>query len=226
MTVETQKQWLLPDPAYVLSCIEKWRNLDLRRKSDSEIDFELKSFIISLEKIVVSSTRKNFFRLWRVRKLDYLFKDTSECWEPPAIFSKTGRCNAEGSSVLYVSEKLRTPFEELGIQLDQQVYLIKYKQNKFLNIKRVISEEPVVNDKNGIPLFDRKGMISYQILREFIRSEFLKPVGKGTEYLHRISGSMCRVWFDEEESDGWLYPSVQSMNDLNMAIKPKSARRS
>ena len=68
-------------------------------------------------------------------------------------------------------------------------------------------------------------MLSYQILREFVRSEFLKPVGKGTEYLHRISGSMCRVWFDDKDSDGWLYPSMQSPNDLNIAIKPESAHK-
>jgi hypothetical protein len=35
---------------------------------------------------------------------------------------------------------------------------------------------------------------------------------------------MCRVWFDEADIDGWLYPSVQSINDINVAIKSESAR--
>jgi hypothetical protein len=118
-----------------------------------------------------------------------------------------------------------TRFHSLNGQSREQSYLIKYKQNESLNLKRVISEKFVLNDENGIPFFDEKSMLSYQIIREFIRSEFLKQVGEDTEYLHRISGSMCRVWFDEEESDGWLYPSVQSMNDLNIAIKPQSARK-
>lgn len=68
-------------------------------------------------------------------------------------------------------------------------------------------------------------MLSYQILREFVRSEFLKPVGKGTEYLHRISSSMCRIWFHSDDSDGWIYPSVQTPSKNNIALKPESARK-
>ena len=36
---------------------------------------------------------------------------------------------------------------------------------------------------------------------------------------------MCRVWFDTDDSDGWLYPSVQSPTDFNIAIKPESAHK-
>ena len=38
-----------------------------------------------------------------------------------------GRCNAEGTSVLYVSEELKIPFEELTIQPNEQFYAIRYK---------------------------------------------------------------------------------------------------
>ena len=34
---------------------------------------------------------------------------------------------------------------------------------------------------------------------------------------------MCRVWFDEDDIEGWLYPSVQSSSDLNIAIKTEVA---
>lgn len=66
--------------------------------------------------------------------------------------------------------------------------------------------------------------LSHQILKEFIQSEFLNPVVKGAEYFHRISGSMCRVWFDDPNTDGWRYPSVHCMNRFNIAIKQKNAR--
>lgn len=114
--MKNKKQWTLPHPAHVLACIEKWRNLDLRKKEDSEIDKELSSFLDSLETFGVSSVEKNWFKLWRLQKFNYLIKDVSECWEPPAVNSTMGRCNAKGSPVLYVSEKLKTPFEELVIQ--------------------------------------------------------------------------------------------------------------
>lgn len=223
--MNNETPWKLPHPSHVLECIEKWRNLDLRKKEDSEIDKELSSFLDSLETFGVSIIEKKWPKLWRLRKFNYLIKDVSECWEPPAVNSTMGRCNAKGLPVLYVSEKLKTPFEELVIQPNEQVYIIMYKQINRLNLKRIVSKEFKVTDTNGKPFYDNDSMLSYQILREFVRSEFLKPVGKGTEYLHRISGSMCRVWFDDKDSDGWLYPSVQSPNDFNIAIKAESAHK-
>ena len=94
-----------------------------------------------------------------------------------------------------------------------------------MNLKIVVSDQLVAKDQNGTHLYDESSMISYQILREFIRSEFLKPVGKGTEYLHRISGAICRVWFGSGEFDGWLYPSVHTPAKNNIALKPESAHR-
>lgn len=223
--MKNESTWKLPHPSHVLTCIENWRALDLRKSSDSEIDAELSSFLDSLGEFSVSTIRTNFFTLWRLRKFHHLIKDVSECWEPPPESSKMGRCNAKGSLVLYVSEKLKTPFEELSIQPNEQVYIIKYKQIGRLNLKRVVSKEFNVTDQNGNPIYDKDSMLSYQILREFVRSEFLKPFGIGTEYLHRISASMCRVWFDTEDSDGWFYPSVQSPDDFNIAIKPESAQK-
>jgi len=223
--MKNETTWKLPHPPHVLTCIEKWRTLDLRKRSDSEIDAELSSFLDSLGEFSVSTVNKNWFKLWRLRKFHDLIKDVSECWEPPSGSSKMGRCNAKGSPVLYVSEKLKTPFEELFIQPNEQVYVIKYKQIERLNLKRIVSKEFNVTDQNGNPIYDKDSMLSYQILREFVRSEFLKPVGIGTEYLHRISASMCRVWFATEDSDGWFYPSVQSPDDFNIAIKPESAHK-
>ncbi|NUM37272.1 MAG: RES domain-containing protein [Candidatus Brocadiae bacterium] len=215
----------LPHPSRVLSCIEKWRKLDLRKKSDLQIDKALISFLNLLGSFSVSKTYKNSSKLYRLRKFEYLIKDTSECWEPPAKDAKMGRCNVKGKPVLYVSEKLKTPFEELLIKPDEHVYIIKYEQMEHLNLTRVVPEDFIETQIDGEPLYDKDGMLSYQILREFVRSEFLKPVGKGTEYLHRISASMCRVWFDDENSEGWIYPSVPSPNDLNIAIKPESAHK-
>ena len=223
--MKNKKQWTLPPPAHVLACIESWRNLDLRKKEDSEIDKELSSFLDSLETFHVSSVKQSWSKLWRLRKFNYRIKDVSECWEPPAANCPMGRCNAKGSPVLYVSEKLKIPFEELVIQPNEQVCVIMYKSIKRLNLMRIVSKKFKETNINGKPFYDDDSMLSYQILREFVRSEFLKPIGKGTEYLHRISGSMCRVWFDDKDSDGWLYPSMQSPNDLNIAIKPESAHK-
>ena len=221
----TDLPWTLPNPSLVMKSIEKWRNLDLRKMTDSELDSELSEFLDSLVTYPVSILQKSFFKLWRVRKFNYLFKDISECWEPPPDKTPMGRCNAEGNPVLYISEELNTPLEELNVSFGEQFYAIKYKCLDHLNLKNIVPEDLLSTDKEGQPIYDHESMLSYQILREFVRSEFLKPVGKGTEYLHRISASICRVWFNNNDFDGWLYPSVQSPLEKNMAIKPTSAKR-
>jgi len=219
------KKWTLSSPNLVMECIEKWRSLDLRKMTDSEIDSELSEFLDSLGVYPVSTRHTTPFKLWRIRRFNYLFKEVSECWEPPVSKAPLGRCNGSGSPVLYVSEDLETPFEELNVQPDEQVYAIKYEAIEKLNLKKIVPEDFVATDNKNNPIYDPDSMLSYQILREFVRSEFLRPVGKGTEYLHRISSSMCRVWFQNDESDGWLYPSVQSTSKSNIALKPKSARK-
>lgn len=221
----TNHKWTLPLPTHVLECIERWRNLDLRKLTDPEIDNQLSEFLDSLGIYDVSSLHTKPFKLWRIRKFHYLFKDVDECWEPPPSITPMGRCNPPGSPVLYVSKDLETPFEELNVSANEQVYAIKYEVAEKLNLKRIVPKEFISTDSENKPIYDSESMLSYQILREFVRSEFLRPVGKGTEYLHRISSSMCRVWFHNEESDGWMYPSVQTSSKNNIALKPKSARK-
>lgn len=219
------KQWKMPSPTKVLECIEKWRNLDLRKISDSDIDEQLTEFLESLGVYSITTVHTTPFKLWRIRKFNYLFKEIEECWEPPKNKAEMGRCSAPGQPVLYVSEDIETPFEELNVQPYEQVYAIKYNVVEELRVKRIVPKEFIAKDSNNNLLYDQESMISYQILREFVRSEFLRPVGEGTEYLYKISSSMCRVWFQSEDSDGWIYPSVQTPLKNNIALKPESARK-
>ena len=219
------KKWTLPSPNIVMECIEKWRNLDLRKMSDSEIDEELSDFLDTLGVYTISRIKHKPFILWRVRIFKDYFYDLSHCWEPPAQKTPIGRCNARENPVLYVSEKIETTFEELNVKTDKQVYVIEYDVSEELDLIILIPKQLCITNDNNEPIYDQESMLSYQILREFIRSEFLKPVGKGTEYLHKISSSICRIWFNSDDSDGWIYPSVQIPTNDNIALKPQSARK-
>jgi len=221
----TNHKWILPPPTHVLECIEGWRKLDLRKQTDQEIDKKLSDFLDSLGIYDISMLQIKPSKLWRIRKFHYLFKNVDECWEPQPSKTHMGRCNAQGSPVLYVSKDIETPFEELNVDTNEQVYVIQYEAVEKLNLKRIVPKDFIATDNENKPIYDSESMLSYKILREFVRSEFLKPVGKGTEYLHRISSSMCRVWFHDEESDGWMYPSVHASSKKNIALKPKSARK-
>jgi hypothetical protein len=57
-----------------MECIERWRNLDLRKLSDNGIDKELSDFLENLGHYPVSTAQTTPFKLWRLRKFKYLFK--------------------------------------------------------------------------------------------------------------------------------------------------------
>lgn len=220
----------MPKPEKVLECIEKLRCLDLKEESDDEIDEKLNSILndelngaIVNYKILIGIEW-----LYRIRRLKELFGDVSGCWAPPAEKAQLGRCNGEGDSVLYTSRDIKTPFEELKIEHNCQVYMIKYKVKEETLCLGDIVPDYYKDNPELPPIFTKEGANSYNILREYIRSEFTKPVGKGTEYLYKISSSICRTRF-KSDHDGWLYPSVHTRaykenEKNNVALKAEHAR--
>ena len=61
MTIDKEK-WSLPSPTLVMECIERWRNLDLRELSDSDIDRELSDFLDKLGHYPVSTAQTTPFK--------------------------------------------------------------------------------------------------------------------------------------------------------------------
>lgn len=223
-------EWTLPDPMHVLDCIEKWRGLDLKKMNDSEIDSELESLLESLHTYPTAGVKKTFPKLWRIRKCknpNSLYLDVQDFWEPLPEYAPMSRCNSKGDPVLYVSEKVTTPFEELTVGIGDYYYLIKYGRKAdsgSISLSRIVSDQlcPKIILNGNIPLYTGSHLISYRIIREFIRSEFLKPVSQETNYLYRISGALCRVWFNDDK-DGWYYPSVHLKREHNIALKKEAA---
>jgi hypothetical protein len=222
----TDTSWEFPDPKRIMEIIEEWRHLDFKKSSHEEIDKKLKELIDSFEVTSVSGYRTTPPRLWRIRPCRDLKTNINEFWEPPKGKTPLGRCNIEQEPVLYVSENSVTPFEEIKIKPFDTFYLIEYSAKEECYFANIVSEslEPCnVEDTGSPPLYEGDQLVSYQILRDFIRTEFLRPVGEGTEFLHRISSSICRTWFGDEQYDGWRYPSVHMIKNKNIAIKPQKA---
>jgi len=209
-----------PSARQVLDCIEEWRQFDLRKATNDEVDRSLDRLIKRIGQQLLVKVTKKPSKLWRIRKFKKLLREEKEFWEPPSKDAKAGRCNAAESPVLYVSEQLRTPFEECSIKPEDVVYLIKYKAKRSLKLCNVVGQRKLDKD-----LLDENSQVSYEILREFIRSEFMKPVGKGTEYLYKLSAAVCRTLANIESADGWIYPSVAFPAELNIALKGTIARK-
>jgi hypothetical protein len=221
----TDNSWEFLKPARIMEIIEEWRHLDFKEISHEEIDKKLKKLIDSFKVISVSGYRSTPQKLWRIRPCNNLKTNISEFWEPPKEKTPLGRCNIEKEPVLYVSENSVTPFEEMKIK--------QYSATEECYFANIVPEnsEPRNVDAPGSPLlYEGDELVSYQILRDFIRTEFLKPVGEGTDgegtqFLHRISSSICRTWFGDDQYDGWRYPSVHMLKNKNIAIKPEKAHK-
>uniref|UniRef100_UPI0006D22000 hypothetical protein n=1 Tax=Clostridium sp. NkU-1 TaxID=1095009 RepID=UPI0006D22000 len=69
------------------------------------------------------------------------------------------------------------------------------------------------------------GFCNYQIICNLIRSEFVKDVGMGTEYLYNIT-NLIKDMFDAENSiEGFIYSSIRNYEHKNCALKPFIAQK-
>ena len=229
----------MPSPKEVLDAIDKWRSLYLRTSPPEEIyakfteifyevitsyhgssvpgDGYLKANEIG--KLV--QTKRNFYR---IRKSKKMLSSIHDFWAPPKDKAPLNRCNFEGHPMLYISENATTPFEELSVKPDEQIYLIKYslKLSSSLELSR-----PFVTDAlDSYPHDSKEDLIAQRIAREFLRSEFTKPVGKGTEFLYNLTACICWYMYKPLPPDGYVYPSIVNANKTsNIALFPAAQKK-
>jgi len=153
----------LPDPEHVKKCIDDWRKIDKKEISDFDMDKALGVFLDNLKIYPIHrKDLKQYMFFYRIRNPDNFNSDYNDCWEPPNDKCRMNRCNAQGSPVLYVSEKMETPFYELAIKPEQEVYFMKYKLIDTLSVIQVIPEQsnPINLEMN--PIYEGKNLLSHQ----------------------------------------------------------------
>ena len=163
---------------------------------------------------------------YRIRRADSLPTSIDEFFALPPDRAKKGRCSFDGLPMLYLSEDGMTPFEELGVQLHEKVYMAKYniKSGEELDLRYPFPQRPDSIPTTG----SEKRLLAERIMREFVRSEFMKPVGIGTEFLYNATASIC--WFMRRHmhgrADGISYPSIIYGNHRNnVALYPDSQEK-
>lgn len=207
------------DTNELLDRIDQWKNVDLRTISSGELTTKLLSIISSH---MASTSTLDRQKLYRVRPLKEgeIFEIESDVWYPNQKYvSKIGRVNDVGDPMLYCALDQNTPVYECGIAEGDWFGLIQYslKNSAAINLSNVVAQ-------SNYPGVTEKWLINFKIINQFIRTEFTKPVGVGTEYLYRASLKFCRDLFDLPGCDGFLYPSIASFTEgYNVAIKPESA---
>lgn len=212
------------DTNELLSKIQEFKKNDLKTATLEEISMkilETLSCMLVNQSVFVEGTR-----LYRIRKLSSDLSNMpqtfQDIWHPPADLIKTeGRVNLKGNPMLYTSTEQITPVYECDIKENDCYAIIQYtvKPGQSL-IGYTVSVDSKVDGLN------EKGIINNKIIEDFILSEFTKPVGKGTEYLYKISNVIARNFMDMPFCDAYVYPSVANYKKgWNVAIKPDSAIR-
>jgi len=162
-------------------------------------------------------------RFYRVRTLPKddihlplrTMSNITDCWEPPENVVRMGRLNRNNEALLYTSPLFPSvAVEEMKIKDNEVFSLIVYEALEQINVT-MIGQTPNVNGLN------RNETLKIKMLQDFLRHEFIRDVGVGTEYLYRISESITKDYFDlpSEIQDAWCYPSVAQKGSVNVCFR-------
>jgi uncharacterized protein YifN (PemK superfamily) len=146
----------------------------------------------------------------------------ADCWEPPEdiVTVSLGRLNKKGESLLYTSPiNPLIAIEEMKIKDDEFFSLIEYEAIKPINVT-IIGARPETKGLN------KNEISKARMIQDFLKHEFVRDVGVGTEYLYQISESITKDYFDlpPDFQDAWCYPSVAKKRAFNVCFR--SSKRS
>jgi len=206
------------DVSNLLDSIEKWKDVDLRVISDDDLSNRLLSIVPFYMASMSEITTQKIYRVRPLVEETRLTTKDEILYPQIEKINKAGRINNANEAVLYCSMDQVSPIYECKIKEKEWFALIQYS----VKAKNKINLSNIIQDKMPDGLNDN-GQLAFKIMNNFIRTEFTKPVGIGTEYLYKASRKICIDMFDLPDSDGWIYHSVASfVNGYNVALKPVS----
>jgi hypothetical protein len=183
-----------------------------------KIKDEPKSMLFHRRGIIEKDTL--LFRIRKIDSEDHYFPPKSmtyekDAWAPPAdLIVQRGRINDVGESLLYTSLEFLTAVEEMKVMDDEVVCLIIYRTKKKLNpliIGYWSYDNDLTKDEN----------IKMRLYQNFLKDEFTRDVGVGTEYLYKISGRIVKDLFTAPRhmQDCWVYPSIGKKESQNVCFR-------
>lgn len=211
--------------------IRKYRKIDLRYEKDEVILSHLRKIILVKFNLIYKYFSGH--DLYRIRKLNSDGKKLltkSDLLYPSADKVKyMGRLNNPHESLLYTGLSPYCLIEEVKVNVDEHYTLIKYKvkEGETLRVMSIgLYEEDHNRNLGDNPYFSdlrkkltRKAQTNFDIINDFLNSEFTKDVGIGTEFLYRTSNLISKH-FCESEIDGFVYPSIGAKKGYNVALMP------
>lgn len=213
--------------------IQYFRNLDKKNMSYSEIFNELLTALCIENQFVYITQNREYLKgtkFFRVRRLEGSFipndslKIEQDFWNKPAEFCDTlGRLNKVGESLLYTSPNPIVSIKETKIQPNEYYCVIEYEAKENIKVNIIGGHY----DYEGLQIYDEKLILANEIMNDFLRDEFSRDVGVGTEHLYQVSELIAKSFFDlppRIAQDAWAYSSTQSKTDYNVCFRPEIAK--
>lgn len=215
--------------------ISHFRDLDFKTLSYDDIRKELLTVITfktpkGVRSILtpISNSFPSGTKFYRVRTIPEeektlpleSMKFISDCWEPPKQIVKVGRLNRANEPLLYTSSEPCVAAEELKVKEGEWFSLIVYESTDIIQVTSI-----------GLPFehnsLDKNELLKHKMIQDFLKHEFMRDVGKGTEYLYKISEVIIKDYFDLPPiiQDAWCYPSIAKKGGLNICFRPTSTSK-
>lgn len=191
------------DPIELTDKIRKFRKLNLKEMSNEEVAAAISEVLMFnnyFVYIIKGGVYPRGTKFFRVRELDGStipnenLKIESDFWSPPQqCIKKYGRLNKPHESLLYTS-----PMNPMVA-----VNEVKLKGNTFFAVITYEAKEDIkVNCIGGEYDYEEMGITDTHVklvnnmINDFLRDEFTRDVGDGTEYLYRVSEIIAKWYFD------------------------------
>lgn len=220
------------DPLVLTNKIADFRKLNISRMDSVEIDGAISNVLCWNGVFSCYTNIKRYpagTRFFRVKKLkgatipNERFCTYSDFWETNAKYLTTyGRLNKPGESLLYVSPDIYCSVGEVHIQEDEIFAAIQYTAKTDVKVNMIGGEI----DYEQLDVQDEKVKLVHEIYKNFLQYEFSRDVGKGTEYLYKVSEAIAKNYFDLPPrivQDAWAYTSVQDKTKYNVCFRPDIA---
>lgn len=220
------------DPIVLLGKISKFRKLNISRMSDAEIRQAILDVLCTdgvfsyYTNIKTYPAGTKFFRVKRFSGTaipDPRFTFDRDYWETdPKFLKEYGRLNKPHESLLYTSPDLLCSIKEVHISEKDYFAAIQYTSKTSVKVNVIGGEY----DYSQLGITDSKAILIHEIFNSFLRDEFSRDVGKGTEYLYRVSEMIAKDYFDlppRVAQDAWAYSSIQDKAKYNVCFRPDIA---
>ena len=220
------------DPLVLMQKITNFRKMNISCMTNAEIDQAILNVLCwngvfsCYTNIRKYPAETKFFRVKRLKGTvipNERFGVYQDYWETdPKYLTKYGRLNKPGESLLYLSPDLRCSIDEVHIQKDELFAAIQYTAKSDIKVNMIGGEF----DYEKLGIQDEKVKLIHEIYNGFLRDEFSRDVGKGTEYLYKVSERIAKTYFDlppRVVQDAWAYSSVQDKTKYNVCFRPEIA---